>query len=59
MGAQALVQLIGVAATLAWSALATLLILFVTKATCGLRVTDEQIEEGLDSSAHGEQAYNP
>ena len=59
MAAQAGVQVIGVVATLAWSAAVTLVILFVTQAACGLRVTDDQLEEGLDSAAHGERAYNP
>jgi Amt family ammonium transporter len=59
MGAQALTQVIGVAAVAAWSAVATLILVFVVGRTVGLRACDEHIEEGLDMSAHGERAWNP
>ncbi len=59
MGAQALIQVIGVASVLAWSAAATLVILFVTQKTVGLRAPDEMIEDGLDLGAHGERAFTP
>ena len=59
MGDQALTQVIGVAATLAWSALASVAILFLVKLTVGLRATDAHIEEGLDMAAHGERAFTP
>jgi ammonium transporter, Amt family len=59
MGAQLGVQALGLVAVLAWSAIATLVILVVTQATVGLRATEEAIEEGLDSAAHGERAFNP
>ena len=51
-------QLIGTAAVVAWSAIASVIILGVLKATIGLRVTEEQEYEGLDTSLHGESAYN-
>ena len=51
-------QLIGTAAVVAWSAIASVIILGVLKATLGLRVTEEQEHEGLDVSLHGESAYN-
>ena len=51
-------QLIGTAAVVAWSAIASVIILSVLKATLGLRVTEEQEYEGLDTSLHGESAYN-
>ena len=51
-------QLIGTAAVIAWSAIASAIILFTLKITLGLRV-DEQAEiEGLDYALHGESAYN-
>lgn len=51
-------QLTGTLAVVAWSAVASGIILFVLKMTLGLRV-DEQAEiEGLDYSLHGESAYN-
>jgi Amt family ammonium transporter len=58
MGAQALVQVEGVVSVLAWSAAATLLILFVTRRLTGLRARDEEIEEGLDLSTHGERSFS-
>jgi len=51
-------QLIGTAAVVAWSAIASFIILLLLKVTLGLRVTDEQEIEGLDISLHGESAYN-
>ncbi len=59
MGGQALIQLIGVLATVAWSAVATLAIIFITKKVAGLRAKDEEIEDGLDSTYHGERGYTP
>jgi len=51
-------QLIGTAAVVGWSALASFIILFGLKVTLGLRVTEEEEYEGLDVSLHGESAYN-
>jgi len=51
-------QLVGTAAVVAWSAIASFVILLVLKVTLGLRVTEEQEFEGLDVSLHGETAYN-
>ena len=46
------------AIVIAWSAIASAIILGVLKVTLGLRV-DEQAEiEGLDYALHGESAYN-
>ena len=58
MADQALTQALGVGATVAWSAIATLALAWLCKATIGLRARDEVIEEGLDMAAHGERAYN-
>ena len=52
------VQLTGTIAVVVWSAIASAIILLVLKAIFGLRVTDEQEIEGLDTSLHGETAYN-
>ena len=51
-------QLVGTAAVVAWSAIASFIILLILKITLGLRVTEEQEFEGLDVSLHGENAYN-
>jgi Amt family ammonium transporter len=59
MADQALTQVIGVGAVVAWSAAAALILAFVVRKTVGLRARDEHIEEGLDMAAHGERAYNP
>ena len=53
-----IVQLTGTAAVVVWSALVSVIILAVLKATLGLRVSEEQEYEGLDTSHHGESAYN-
>ncbi|MBS0361475.1 MAG: ammonium transporter [Proteobacteria bacterium] len=59
MARQAGVQVLGLAATVAWSAIASLAIAFVVQKTVGLRARDDAIEEGLDMAAHGERAWNP
>ena len=59
MAAQAGVQIAGLAATLVWSGIATLLILAVVRRLTGLRARDEEISDGLDLTYHGERAYNP
>ena len=57
IGDQFFVQLIGVAATLAWTAVATYAILRLVKAMVGLRVDVEEEVEGLDLITHGEKGY--
>ncbi len=57
MGSQVGVQLLGISATLAWTAVATYIILKVVGATIGLRVTDEQETQGLDITQHEERGY--
>jgi Amt family ammonium transporter len=56
-GEQIVRQLMAIGATLGWAFVVTLAILFVLKWTMGLRVDEEQEEEGLDISQHGEEAY--
>ncbi len=58
MGGQVFTQLIGVAATLAWTAVVTFVILKVVDAIIGLRVSEEEEVDGLDISQHEERAYN-
>ena len=59
MGAQALIQLGGVAATLVWSGVLSVVIVLVVKATVGLRASPEQVDDGLDLTQHGERAFTP
>jgi Amt family ammonium transporter len=58
MAGQGLIQLVGVGAVIVWSAVATLAILFVVRRTTGLRARDEEIEDGLDLSTHGERSLS-
>jgi Amt family ammonium transporter len=57
MARQVGVQVLGVAAVCAWSAIASLVLVLICRVTVGLRAHDEDLEEGLDLSAHGERAY--
>jgi Amt family ammonium transporter len=51
---QVLIQLYGIAATVAWSALATFILLRVIEFIMPLRVSKESEIDGLDVSQHGE-----
>jgi Amt family ammonium transporter len=56
---QLVVQLVGVAATVVYSAVATALIVYLVKVlTGGARVDEEKEIEGLNKALHGEKAYN-
>ncbi|HVZ10519.1 ammonium transporter [Rhodopila sp.] len=50
-------QAIGVCATLIYSGVMTFVLLMITKALVGLRVTEEEEREGLDIVLHGEQIF--
>ena len=52
------VQVIGVLAVLAWTVVATFVILQVVKLVIGLRVDEQQETEGLDITQHEETGYN-
>ena len=58
LGGQLVTQGTGVVATVVWSAVATFVIVKVTSAVVGLRVSDDDITQGLDVSAHGESGYS-
>ena len=49
--------LIGVGATAALSIVGTVVIVLIIQKTVGLRVSDEEENEGLDKSVHGESGY--
>jgi Amt family ammonium transporter len=57
-GRQLLNQLHGVLFTMALAAIGTWVILKVVNAIMPLRVDEEEEDQGLDLSQHGEQAYN-
>ena len=52
------VQLLAVAVTLVWSAIATWVMIKVIDMMCRCRAGDEAEREGLDLTAHGERAYD-
>jgi ammonium transporter, Amt family len=56
-GASVLKQLYGIVGTIAWSAVATFGILLICKFTTGVRVSDEDEVEGLDTALHGEAIH--
>lgn len=56
-GSQFSVQLLGVGAVLVWSVIATTIIVLITRALVGLRVSQDEEIEGLDFSTHGESGY--
>jgi Amt family ammonium transporter len=58
MGDQVMVQIVGVLAIGAWSAIATWVVLKLCNATTGMRVTSDQETEGLDTVLHNEKGYN-
>jgi Amt family ammonium transporter len=55
---QVLIQLVSILATAVFTAIATLVLIYITKAiTGGLRVDEENEVVGLDSAVHGERAF--
>lgn len=56
---QVWIQFISIVATVAFSAIGTLIVVYITKIlTGGLRVTKEDEVIGLDNSLHGERAFD-
>jgi Amt family ammonium transporter len=51
------IQALGVVITLVWSGVVSLLGYLAVKAVLGLRVDEDQEREGLDTTVHGETAY--
>jgi ammonium transporter, Amt family len=58
MGEQMLVQIYGVLAIGAWSAVATFVLLKLCDVVVGMRVTGDEETEGLDTVLHNEKGYN-
>lgn len=56
-GEQILRQLAAIGSSIGWSFVMTLVILFALKFTIGIRVREDEEEQGLDISQHGEEAY--
>ncbi|MDP6351948.1 MAG: ammonium transporter [Alphaproteobacteria bacterium] len=57
IGGQFVIQLIGVVATLVWSAVLTFVIVKVVGGLVGLRVDAQEEIEGVDIISHGERGY--
>ena len=51
------VQLLGVVTVALWAAVATVVLIKVTQALVGLRVSADEELTGLDQAAHGESGY--
>jgi len=58
MAHQVMVQATGVIVTLVWSGVVALVAFKLVDMTMGLRVSEEQEREGLDTASHGERAYS-
>jgi Amt family ammonium transporter len=58
IGQQLVTQLIGAVATLAWSGVASFVILKLVNLVWPLRVSAEQENEGLDLVSHEERGYS-
>jgi len=58
MGAQFVIQLIGIVATIIWCGVITYIILKVVDRVIGLRVSEDEETEGLDLVLHNERGYN-
>ena len=58
MGGQLQVQLIGIGATVGYTAVVTFLILKVVDVMLGLRVSSDEETEGLDINQHNERGYD-
>ena len=57
-GKQLYVQFVGVISTIAWCAAATFILLKITDALVGLRISEEEEQQGLDLVLHEERGYD-
>ena len=51
-------QLVATVVTVVWAGVVSYILIKVTEALVGLRVSREQETEGLDITAHGERSYD-
>jgi Amt family ammonium transporter len=58
MVSQVLYQTLSAIVTIVWSAVISVVLLLIIKATVGLRVEQRTENEGLDINEHGESGYN-
>ncbi|MGH8692072.1 MAG: ammonium transporter, partial [Burkholderiales bacterium] len=57
IGEQLWIQAKAVGVTILWSGVVAVVALKLVDLTIGLRVTEEDEREGLDTTSHGEAAY--
>jgi Amt family ammonium transporter len=58
IGAQVWIQAQAVLTSVIWSAVVAFIVFKIVDLTIGLRVKEEDEREGLDTTSHGERAYN-
>jgi len=58
MTTQVISQLWGVGTAVVWSGVVSVIAYFIVDKTIGLRVSEEDEREGLDTTSHGESAYH-
>jgi len=58
MGGQVATQVLGVGITVVWSAVVAFIGYKIADMSVGLRVSEDQEREGLDTAEHGERAYS-
>ena len=58
MSGQVMTQATGVLITIVWSGVVSFVAFKLVDMTIGLRVSEDQEREGLDTASHGERAYN-
>ncbi len=58
IGGQVMIQIKAVIITLLWSGIGSLVLIYITKAITGIRVSTDDERQGLDLTAHGERAYH-
>ena len=58
MTTQMISQLWGVGTSIVWSAVVSVIAYFIADKLIGLRVSEEDEREGLDTTSHGESAYH-
>ena len=55
---QAKIQIVGILSVAIFSGIVTIIIVKITQALFGLRVSNKDAQEGLDITSHGERGYH-
>ncbi|WP_339108410.1 ammonium transporter [Thioclava sp. GXIMD4216] len=59
MAAQVMAQIKAIGVTILWTGIGSIILLYITKALVGFRVSQDEERQGLDQTSHGESAYHP